>query len=82
MGGGIILLGIMAIILPEGYLVVAYHGIVQLVSNITRTTVFKEHISWNILKRFSNGIVPGLILAAVTIYALMHYYEVSSASQI
>ena len=82
MGGGITLLGIMAIILPEGYLVVAYHGIVQLVSNVTRTTVFKDHISLNILKRFFNGIVPGLILAAVIIYALMQYYEVSSASQI
>ena len=40
MGGGITLLGVMAIILPEGYLVVAYHGMVQLVSNVTRTTVF------------------------------------------
>ena len=82
MGGGITLLGIMAIILPEGYLVVAYHGMVQLVSNVTRTTVFKDHISWDILKRFFNGIVPGLILAAVIIYVLMQYYEVSSASQI
>jgi len=82
MGGGITLLGIMAIILPEGYLVVAYHGIVQLVSNVTRTTVFKDHISWNILKRFFNGIVPGLVLAAIIIYAIMQYYEVSSASQI
>ena len=82
MGGGITLLGIMAIILPDGYLVVAYHGIVQLVSNVTRTTVFKDHISWGILKRFFNGIIPGLILASFLIYGLMLYYEVSSASQI
>ena len=27
MGGGIILLGIMAIIIPEGYMVIALHGI-------------------------------------------------------
>ena len=38
MGGGITLLGIMAIIMPDGYLVVAYHGVIQLVSNVTRTT--------------------------------------------
>ena len=82
MGGGITLFGIMAIILPDGYLVVAYHGIVQLVSNVTRTTVFKDHISWGILKRFFNGIIPGLILASFAIYGLMQYYEVSSASQI
>ena len=35
MGGGIILLGIMAIIIPEGYMVIALHGIIQLVSNTT-----------------------------------------------
>ena len=33
MGGGIILLGIMAIIIPEGYKVIALHGMVQLFSN-------------------------------------------------
>ena len=27
MGGGIILLGIMAIIIPEGYMVIALHGL-------------------------------------------------------
>ena len=44
MGGGIILLGIMAIIIPQGFLVIALHGIIQLVSNSTRTYVFKEHL--------------------------------------
>ena len=37
MGGGIILLGIMAIVLPDGYLVIALHGIIQL----KRTFIFK-----------------------------------------
>ena len=45
MGGGITLLGIMAIIMPTAYLVVAYHGVIQLVSNVTRTTVYRHHIS-------------------------------------
>ena len=45
MGGGIILLGIMALIIPEGYVVVALHGIVQLISNVTRSFVFRDHIS-------------------------------------
>ena len=44
MGGGIILLGIMAILIPEGYMVIALHGIIQLVSNTTRTYVFRKHI--------------------------------------
>ena len=52
MGGGIILLGIMAIIIPQGYLVVAYHGIIQLVSNVTRATVYREHIERKILNQY------------------------------
>ena len=52
MGGGIILLGIMAIIIPEGYMVVALHGIIQLFSNSTRTFIFRNHIKWNIVKEF------------------------------
>jgi len=44
MGGGIILLGIMAILIPEGYMVIALHGIIQLVSNTTRTYVFRNHL--------------------------------------
>ena len=39
MGGGVTLLGIMAVMIPEGYMVVALHGIIQLVSNVTRTVV-------------------------------------------
>ena len=39
MGGGIILLGIMAIMIPEGYKVIALHGMVQLFSNSTRTYI-------------------------------------------
>ena len=44
MGGGIILLGIMAILIPEGYMVIALHGVIQLVSNTTRTYVFRNHL--------------------------------------
>ena len=45
MGGGIILLGVMAILIPQGYIVVALHGIIQLASNITRTYIFKNWIN-------------------------------------
>ena len=44
MGGGIILLGIMAILIPEGYMVIALHGFIQLISNTTRTYVFRDYI--------------------------------------
>ena len=49
MGGGIILLAIMALIIPEGYMVIALHGIIQLFSNTTRTYVFKEHIKTKLI---------------------------------
>ena len=52
MGGGVTLLGIMAIIIPNGYMVVAFHGVIQLVSNVTRTTVYREHVYQPILKKF------------------------------
>jgi|TARA_B100001750_G_scaffold245488_1_gene265243 uncharacterized membrane protein YfcA len=82
MGGGVTLLGIMAIIIPEGYLVVAYHGIIQLVSNVTRATIYRDYIARPIFSHFLVGVIPGLIIAAIMIYGLMQYYGVSSASQI
>ena len=82
MGGGVTLLGIMAIVIPDGYLVVAYHGIIQLVSNLTRTTVYRDGIDRPILSRFTKGIIPGLFVAAGLIYGLIQFYDVNSASEI
>jgi len=59
MGGGITLLGIMALLIPEGYMVVALHGVIQLVSNTTRTTVFRAHIYRPIIRQFTPGIILG-----------------------
>ena len=52
MGGGIILLGIMAVIIPEGYKVIAIHGMVQLFSNSTRTYVFRNYLKAALIKQF------------------------------
>ena len=82
MGGGITLLGIMAIIIPTGYLVVAYHGIIQLVSNITRTTVYRQHIDIPIIKRFFIGLLPGLLLSAAMIYGATNYFNTLSAADL
>ncbi len=62
MGGGIILLGIMAIIIPEGYMVIALHGMIQLFSNTTRKFIFRKHIKKNIIKEFSKGSLAGAAL--------------------
>ena len=45
MGGGVVLLGIMAIIIPEGYMVIALHGVIQLFSNTTRTFIYRARVA-------------------------------------
>ena len=82
MGGGIILLGIMAIIMPDGYLVIALHGIIQLVSNTTRTYVFRKHIKKGLVKEFSIGAFFGLMGASFIIICLINIFDVSSANEI
>ena len=82
MGGGIILLGIMAIIIPEGYMVIALHGVIQLVSNTTRTYVFKNHIKWSLIKEFFIGAIIGLFASALIIIFLVQLFNVASANEI
>ena len=80
MGGGITLLGIMAIIMPDGFLVVAYHGIIQFVSNITRTYVFRNDIEEKIFSRYSKGLFFGLFSSVAVIVALINFFQVGSGS--
>ena len=82
MGGGIILLGIMAILIPEGYMVVALHGVIQLFSNTTRSYIFKKNLNKKLIKEFSIGALIGSGISALIIFLLIHFYEVSSASEI
>ena len=82
MGGGIILLGIMAIIIPDGYMVIALHGVIQLVSNTTRTYVFKNHLNKKIIKEFFIGAILGLALSALIISILIKIFQVNSANEI
>ena len=82
MGGGIILLGIMAIVIPNGYMVIALHGIIQLISNTTRTYVFRTHIKKKIIREFLIGASIGAGISALIIFLVIKFYEVSSASDI
>lgn len=82
MGGGIILLGIMAIIIPNGYMVIALHGIIQLISNTTRTYVFRNHIKKKLIKEFFIGSILGAIISGLIIFFLIKFYNVNSASEI
>ena len=82
MGGGIILLGIMAILIPEGYMVIALHGIIQLISNAIRTYVFRKHLKRNLIEQFSIGAFCGVGLSTIIIFIFMIFFQVSSANEI
>ena len=82
MGGGIILLGIMALLIPDGYVVIALHGIIQLVSNITRSYVFREHIKGEIIRQYLPGAAFGLCLSSFIIMILIQGFNVQSAKDI
>ena len=82
MGGGVILLGIMAILIPEGYIVVALHGIIQLVSNVTRSYVFRHHIKGKIIWQYFPGAILGLCLSAFIIMIIIKSFNVQSAKEI
>ena len=82
MGGGIILLGIMSIIIPEGYMVIALHGVIQLISNSTRTFVFRKHIKKNIINKFTIGALIGVFISILIILFITQYYNVNSADEI
>jgi len=82
MGGGIILLGIMAIIIPEGYMVIALHGIIQLISNTTRSYVFKKYIKKDIVKEFFIGACIGVSISIIIIMLLIQFFNVTAASEI
>jgi len=82
MGGGIILLGVMALIIPEGYVVVALHGIVQVISNLTRSFVFRHHIRKDIISQYLPGVVLGLSLSSLIIFTLISFFQVESAKEI
>ena len=82
MGGGVILLGIMAIIIPEGYKVIALHGMVQLFSNTIRAYIFKKHIKKILISQFLIGALIGVIISICIILILIAYYNVNSVNEI
>jgi len=64
MGGGVILLGVMASMMPAA-MVVPIHGVVQLGSNCTRTVVFFKHVNWTIFKYYAPAMIIGVFAATM-----------------
>lgn len=68
-GGGVLLLAVMAGIMPVSALI-PVHGLVQLGSNGNRALMTARHIDWNMLKYFSLGAIVGAFLASFVVVQL------------
>jgi len=78
-GGGVLLLVIMASVLPASALI-PVHGLVQLGSNGNRAIVMRKHIDWDMVIGFSLGAVIGSIMASFVVVQLpLTFIQISVA---
>ncbi len=68
-GGGVLLLAVMATIVPVAALI-PLHGLVQLGSNGNRAWLTRQHTQWPIVWRFLLGAVVGAALASLIVVQL------------
>ncbi len=68
-GGGVLLLAVMATIVPPVALI-PVHGLVQLGSNGNRALLTREHIDWSLLRLFLGGAVIGAVIAYFVVVQL------------
>lgn len=68
-GGGVMLLAILASVLPPAALI-PVHGLVQLGSNANRAIMTRQHIDWCMVKSFSAGALIGAFIASFVVIQL------------
>jgi len=68
-GGGIILLAVMASLMPAAA-IIPIHGIVQFGANIFRGTIHRAHIDWMTFVWFAMGSVVGVAVGGSVVVAL------------
>jgi uncharacterized protein len=68
-GGGVMLLGVMAQVLPP-QLIIPLHGVVQLGSNGGRAALGWRYIEWRLIAAFFPGAILGALLGSVVLVAL------------
>jgi uncharacterized membrane protein YfcA len=72
-GGGVMLLAIMALVLPP-QIIIPVHGIVQLGSNAGRAAMSRRHIDWRVIRDFLPGAAIGALLGSAVIVSLPPEY--------
>ncbi|MBR9866001.1 MAG: sulfite exporter TauE/SafE family protein [Oceanospirillales bacterium] len=68
-GGGVLLLAVMATIVPPAALI-PVHGLVQLGSNGNRALLTREYIDWSLLRLFFGGALIGAVIAYFVVVQL------------
>ena len=68
-GGGVLLLGIMALWLPP-VAIVPVHGLIQLGSNSGRFAMTWRKVDWGVLAAFAPGVVLGMAVGALALVRL------------
>ena len=68
-GGGVMLLAILASVLPPAALI-PVHGLVQLGSNGNRAFMTRQHIDWSMVKSFTVGALVGAFVASFVVIQL------------
>lgn len=68
-GGGVMLLGVMAQVLPP-QLIIPLHGVAQLGSNAGRAAMSWRHIDWRLIAAFLPGAVVGALIGSFVLVAL------------
>lgn len=63
-GGGVLLLGIMASLVPPAALI-PVHGVIQLGSNLFRAALMRSHVQWGPVSAFAVGAVAGVALGGM-----------------
>ncbi|MFZ2587081.1 MAG: TSUP family transporter [Alphaproteobacteria bacterium] len=69
MGGGMMLMGLMAPLFPPA-VVVPLHGALMLTSNLTRVAMFYKHLPWPFLTPLLLGLVVGCLTGGQFVLAL------------
>ncbi|MGD8810249.1 MAG: sulfite exporter TauE/SafE family protein [Gammaproteobacteria bacterium] len=72
-GGGVMLLGIMALVLPP-QIIIPVHGIVQLGSNAGRAAMSWRHIDWRVIRDFLPGAAIGALAGSAVVVSLPPRY--------
>ncbi|WP_409418634.1 sulfite exporter TauE/SafE family protein [Marinomonas sp. RS-M-Aa-14] len=68
-GGGVMLLGVMAQVLPPQF-IIPLHGVAQLGSNAGRAAMSWRHIDWKLIGAFLPGALLGAFIGSLVLVAL------------